>query len=201
MVSATQAGNIKRKSSSKKKRPHEIVEHLKRLIADTPEDEDDDIDDPDSPLFASMFPRNRLNLPQPTTSINEAAVKLVSNIFKCSICLSVATLPAAACSSCYSVIGCIPCIEQWYESSGVNRVKCPLCRTNKEYHIIPLLREVALLLQQPIQDLQESHASQLSRIQTSVHSDTESLDTIPYGESDGVVRDDELDDEFPVVLD
>ena len=51
-----------------------------------------------------------------------------------------------------------------------------------------------------IPDSQESHASQ-SRGQTSVHSDTESLDAIPYGENDVVTRDDKLDDEFPVVLD
>ena len=99
---------------------------------------------------------NPLHLPQPHSSINKAAAKLVSSIFKCSVCLNIATLPAAACSSCYSVIGCIPCIEQWYESSVSNRNKCPLCRTtNKEYHIIPLLRDVALLLQQPIYQIRK----------------------------------------------
>ncbi len=199
VVDVMQAGNIKKRSSLKKKKPHEIVEHLKRLIADTPDDEDDDPIDPDSPLSMVPMP-NPLHLPQPHSSINEAAAKLVSSIFKCSVCLNIAMLPAAACSSCYSVIGCIPCIEQWYEASVSNRNKCPLCRTTKEYHIIPLLRDVALLLQQPIPDSQESRASQ-SRSQTSVHSDTESLDTIPYGENDVVTRDDELNDEFPVMLD
>ena len=64
VVDITQAGNIQKRSSLKKKKPDEIVEHLKRLIADTPDDEDDDPIDPDSPLSMVPMPKP-LHLPQP----------------------------------------------------------------------------------------------------------------------------------------
>lgn len=172
------------------------MEQLKRLISDTADDGDDDLvlDDPPACTVPSANP-----LLPPSPSVNEMAAKFLKNVFKCSICLNTATLPAASCSSCYSVIGCIPCIEQWYESAGDYQTKCPLCRTNNQYSIVPVLREFALILQQPIPDSQESDTTR-SNTQASFHSDTDSLETIPYGDND-VTTDGEVDDELPVMLD
>ena len=183
MANAVQAQNIKKtRCNSKKKKPNEILEHLKRLVTDTTASDEDDDPSPSSSM--SHFP----------FSLDNEVAKIVCNIFKCSICLDTSKLPAAACASCYAVIGCIPCIEQWYESSGNDRVKCPLCRTTAEYHIIPLLREISTLLQQPIPEHRSTNHSTLNL------SDTESLDTIPYGDSEGIRNEGGSDDELPVVL-
>ncbi|KAJ7386858.1 hypothetical protein OS493_006891 [Desmophyllum pertusum] len=45
-------------------------------------------------------------------------------------------LPTAVCASFYVVTGCVPCVDQWNESSYSNS-KCPLCRTTTDYaHIL-----------------------------------------------------------------
>ena len=78
-------------------------------------------------------------------TVKEEAAKILKPIFKCSICLSECKLPAAACASCYAVIGCVHCLEQWIESSG-SLSKCPLCRTTADYALVPLVREIANIL-------------------------------------------------------
>ena len=59
-------------------------------------------------------------------SPEQEVAKVLKSIFKCSICLNTVCLPAAACASCYAVMGYIPCVEQWYASSA-------------EPHQVPLL--------------------------------------------------------------
>lgn len=113
-------------------------------------------------------------------AVEEEAKKMIIAIFQCSICLSSATLPAAVCSGCFAIIGCVPCIEQWHASSLSS--KCPLCRTTKDYSLLPMVRDIARLLGQPIL---ESQANDID--------DSES-DTIPYGNIEDIddVNDDEL---------
>ena len=106
--------------------------------------------------------------------------KLLINIFKCTICLSTSKIPAAACSSCFHIIGCVPCIEQWYELPANTGVKCPLCRGATKYEVVPIVRE---MLQQPLPT---------PRVPTVQRSDTESVDTIPYGEREQIQSDEEL---------
>ena len=82
-------------------------------------------------------------------------------------------LPAAACASCYAVIGCIPCVEQWHASSA-NASQCPLCRTSLNYVVIPVLREISNLIgtRGPVPNSGE---------EAGAGSDT---DTIPYGDEE-----------------
>jgi hypothetical protein len=85
-----------------------------------------------------------------STSVKEEAVTKTTNLFKCSIWLNTVQLPAAVCSDCYAIIGCIPCIEQWHESTTSYSGKCPLCRTCKHYQTVPIVRWIAELLGQSV---------------------------------------------------
>lgn len=57
-------------------------------------------------------------------SPEEEVAKVLKSIFKCSTSLNTVCLPAAACACCYTVMGCIPCVEQWHASSA-NASQCP----------------------------------------------------------------------------
>lgn len=92
--------------------------------------------------------------------------KTLEEIFGCTICFSTAQLPAASCSKCSTLIGCIPCIEQWIAISPTLS-KCPLCRTNQRYDTIPIVRGLASALGQAVPESDHSN-------------DAESDDTIPY---------------------
>jgi len=60
------------------------------------------------------------------------------------------TLPAAACSKCESVIGCILCVEQWRQAEST----CPLCRADQEeYNKVPILREIQQVLREVGEDV------------------------------------------------
>ena len=81
--------------------------------------------------------------------VEEEAAKILKAIFKCSICLSECKLPAAACASCYAIIGCVHSLEQWIESSS-SLSKCPLCHTTADYALVPLVREIPNILGQSV---------------------------------------------------
>ena len=138
---AEQAANVRKRSSCKRKKPSDVLEQLRRLVSDSTDDADLEDHDPFSQVPASIS-----HPTTPNPSVEEQARGMLIKIFNCSICLNPAKLPAIACSSCFSVIGCIPCIEQWYESSTVNHTKCPLCRTNRQYNIVPMGHEFAALV-------------------------------------------------------
>lgn len=149
--------NLRKGKGRAKRAKTGILEQLRRMVVEGP-DEDDDFVEHRSPT--SEKPK----APSP----EEEASKVLKSIFKCSICLSTVSLPAAACASCHAVMGCIPCVEQWHVSSA-NASKCPLCRTSMNYVLIPIVREISNLLGQPIHNSSEEG------------SDT---DTIPYGAGD-----------------
>lgn len=92
------------------------------------------------------------------TSTEDHARNMLLSMFKCSICLSTATLPAAVCSRCYIIIGCVPCIEQWHASSG--NTKCPLCRTQRDYNLFPMVREIANIIGQAITEPEDGNDSE-----------------------------------------
>ena len=98
-------------------------------------------------------------------AMNEAKTK------QCSICFNTVCLPAAACASCYAIMGCIPCVEQWHASSA-NASQCPLCRTSMNYVVIPILREICNLIATPVPNNEEEPG------------DGSDKDTIPYGVAD-----------------
>ncbi len=195
VVKAEQAANArKRQGSTKKKAVREaenFLEQLKRLVRDS-EDEGDFVDggiSPPSEIPATPRPTPRpteSNSPSPSRCADEQIRAFLARIFNCSICLTPAKLPAAACSTCKAVIGCVPCIEQWYESSPGSDAKCPLCRTTAQYKLVPILREIATIFQQPLPEDQSQ-------------SDNESAaDTIPY--IDAQPDDTESDEDLPVGL-
>ena len=73
--------------------------------------------------------------------VEEKVAKMLQSIFKRTICLNQCELPAAACPTCYAVIGYVHCLEQAIET-GVSFAKCPLCRTTANYAVIPVVREI-----------------------------------------------------------
>lgn len=78
----------------------------------------------------------------PVPWAEKAVRNFLVRVFRCNICLGVSSLPAAACSKCENVIGCIPCVEQWRQAENA----CPLCRNQGEYNTVPMLREVQQVL-------------------------------------------------------
>ena len=115
-----------------------------------------------------------------------SAKETLTGIFRCSICFSTAPLPAASCSKCFAVIGCVPCIEQWIAITPT-LAKCPLCRTSRHYNIIPMVRGLASVLEQNIADFEASNA----------HDTGSDADTIPYGRDDD---DDDGREQLPQML-
>ena len=104
-----------------------------------------------------------------------------------SVCLSQCKLPPAACSTCYAVIGCVHCLEQWIEST-TSLSKCPLCRTSADYAVIPLVREIANILGQSV-----------PRSNIEAENDASDTDTIPYGRADEEYHSDDDFDLSPVL--
>jgi len=121
----------------KRANTHDVLEQLRKIVSGD-----------------EQPPASQTSRPAP----EEEAKRQLSAIFQCSICLSTATLPAAVCSRCYAVIGCVPCIEQWYESSN-GTTKCPLCRTKKDYALLPMVRDIANILGQAIEEAEDQNDS------------------------------------------
>ena len=144
----------------------DILERLRRIVSDDSEEEDDFVDA--RPVSSSERP---IKTSLSRNSPEEEVAKVLKSIFKCSICLNTVCLPAAACASCYAVIGCIPCVEQWHASSA-NASQCLLCRTSMNYVVIPVLREISNLIGTPVPNSGEEAGG---------GSDT---DTIPYGDEE-----------------
>ena len=145
----------------------DILEWLRRIVSDDSEEEDDFVDTlpVSSPSERPMETSLNRNSPE------EEVAKALKSIFKCSICLNTLCLPAAACASCYAVMGCIPSVEQWLASSA-NASQCPLCRTSMNYVVIPVFCEICNLIGTPVPNSAEEPRA---------GSDTA---TIPYGVGD-----------------
>lgn len=162
----------KGKKKTKRAKPGDILERLRRMVSDDSEEDDDFLET--RPAAASSTSERQPNTANVgISSPEEEAAKVLKSIFRCSICFQTPMcLPAAACANCHAVIGCIPCAEQWSASSA-NGSQCPLCRTSVNYVVIPVLREICSLLGTPIRNNGE---------EVEAGSDT---DTIPYGVGDG----------------
>ena len=134
--------NLRKGKGKKKKaaKTGDILERLRRIVSDDSEDEDYFVDT--RPVSSSERP---IKTSLSSNSPEEEFAKVLKSIFKCSIFLNAVCLPAAACASCYAVMGCIPCVEQWHASSA-NASQCPLCRTSMNYVVIPVLREICNLI-------------------------------------------------------
>ena len=141
----------------------------------------------------SPEPRQSNQLPGKSSSsysqenVEEEATKMIKSIFKCSVCLSQCQLPAAACSTCYPIIGYVHCLEQWIESS-TSLSKCPLCRTSADYAVIPMVPEIANILGQSV-----------PRSNIAVENDASDTDTILYGRGDEEYHSDHDFDLVPVL--
>lgn len=144
-----------------------ILERLRRIVSDDSEEEDDFVDT--RPVSSSLGRPIEASLSR--NSPEEKVAKALKSIFKCSICLNIVCLPAAACASCYSIMGCIPCAEQWHASSA-NASQCPLCRTSMNYVVIPILHEICNLIATSVPNNEEEPG------------DGSDTDTIPYGVAD-----------------
>ena len=70
-------------------------------MSDDSEDEDDFVDT--RPVSSSERP---IKTSLSSNSLEEEFAKVLKSIFKYSICLKTVCLPAAACASCYAVMGC-----------------------------------------------------------------------------------------------
>ncbi|XP_028518691.1 uncharacterized protein LOC114576361 [Exaiptasia diaphana] len=82
----------------------------------------------------------------------------LKNVFRCTICFGSTKLPAACCSSCEAIIGCIHCVEQWRDDNqATSEFMCPLCRAEGEYKTVPVIRELQeALVSIDANDLQEN---------------------------------------------
>ena len=161
--------NLRKERGKIKKaaKTEDILEQLRRIVSDDSEEEDDFVDT--RPVSSSSERPIKISLSR--NSLGEEVAKVLKSIFKCSICFNTVCLPAAACASCYAVMGCVPCVEQWHASSA-NASQCPLCRTSMNYVVIPVLREICNLIETPVPNSGEEPG-------TGSHTDT-----IPYGVGD-----------------
>lgn len=79
----------------------------------------------DNNVLEQIWQMMKANQPQHGSGSEEAHQRSTEDVLKakveailqCSICLNTAKLPAALCTMCHRVMGCVPCIEQWHESS------------------------------------------------------------------------------------
>ena len=136
------------KGKKKKSRTDDILDRLRRIVSEPVEEEEDITEiglagpshQQTKQVQVQQLPAAAADCSTQQT-VEEEAAKILKAIFKCSICLSECKLPAAACASCYAVIGCVHCLEQWIESNS-SLSKCPLCRTTADYALVPLVREI-----------------------------------------------------------
>lgn len=182
------------KGKKKKSRTDDILDRLRRIVSEPAEEEEEEEEDiteiglagpshqQTKQVQVQQLPAAAADCSTQQT-VEEEAAKILKVIFKCSICLSECKLPAAACASCYAVIGCVHCLEQWIESSS-SLSKCPLCRTTAYYALVPLVREIANILGQSVPRASGDDGG----------SDT---DTIPYGRADNEQY--HSDDDFEVL--
>ena len=145
----------------------DILERFQRIVSDDSEEEDDFVDT--RPVSSSSERPIETSLSR--NSAEEEVAKVLKSIIKCSISLNTVCLPAAACASCYAVMGCIPCVEQWHASSP-NASQCPLCSTSMNYVVILVLREICNLIGTPVPNSGEDPGA------------GSDIDTIPYGVGD-----------------
>ena len=166
----------------------DILDRLRKMVASDAEEEDDFIETPSPEPRQSNQLQGKRSSSSTLEGIQKEAAKMLKSIFKCSICLNHCKLPAAACSACYAVIGCVHCLEQWIEAS-TSLAKCPLCCTSSDYAVIPMVREIANILGQPV-----------PRGNIVLENDASDTDTIPYGHGDDDYRSDEdFSDHAPVL--
>ena len=105
----------------KKSTTRDILDRLRKMVSSDVEEEDNFRESP------SPEPRQSNQLPGKSSSsssqdnVEEAAAKMIKSMFRCSVCLSQCKLTAATCSTCYAVIGCVHCLEQWIESTILHK--------------------------------------------------------------------------------
>ena len=179
-----------RRGRGQKKKPTtgDILDRLRKMVSSDAEEEDDFTETPSpEPKQSAVQLQGKSSSSSTQENVEENVAKMLQSIFKCTICLNQCELPAAACSTCYAVIGCVHCLEQWIET-GDSLAKCPLCRTTANYAVIPVVREIANILVQSV-----------SRSNIVVENDASDTDTIPYGIGNEEHHSDEDFDLAPVL--
>lgn len=166
------------KGKKKKSRTDDILDRLGRIVSEPAEEKEEEEEEiaeiglagpshqQTKQVQVQQLPAAAADCSTQQT-VEEEAAKIHKAIFKCSMCLSKCKLPAAACASCYALIGCVHCLEQRIESAS-SLSKCPLCRTTADHALVPLVREIANILGQSIPRASGDDGG----------SDT---DTVPYG--------------------
>ena len=111
MAKKSEMANLKKGKGKIKKaaKTGDILEQLQKIVSDDSEEEDDFVDT--HPV--SSFSQRPIKTSLSRNSPEEQVAKVLKSIFKCPISLNTVCLPTAVCTSCYAVIGCIPCVEQW----------------------------------------------------------------------------------------
>ena len=67
-------------------------------------------------------------------SLPPSVIKLVSDAFKCKICLKAPMIPPVIATSCCNVLlGCSICINEWYSGPGAPDKSCTHCREPRGY--------------------------------------------------------------------
>ena len=98
-----------RKGKGQKKKPTtgDILNQSRKMVSSDAEEEDEFTETPSPEPRQSNQLQGRGSSSSTQESVEEKAAKMLTSIFKCSICHNQCRLQAAACSTCYAVIGCV----------------------------------------------------------------------------------------------
>lgn len=99
-----------RRGKGQKKKPTtgDILNQSRKMVSSDAEEEEEEFTETPSPeprQSNQLLGRGSSSSTQ--ESVEEKAAKMLTSIFKCSICHNQCRLQAAACSTCYAVIGCV----------------------------------------------------------------------------------------------
>ena len=96
-----------RRGKGQKKKPTtgDILNQSRKMVSSDAEEEDEFTETPSPEPRQSNQLQGRGSSSSTQESVEEKAAKMLTSVFKCSICLNQCKLQAAACSTCYAVIG------------------------------------------------------------------------------------------------
>lgn len=95
-----------RRGKGQKPTTGDILGQLRKMVSSDAKEEDEFTETPSPELRQSNQLQGRGSSSSTQESVEGKAANMLTSIFKWSICLNQCKLQAAACSTCYAVIGC-----------------------------------------------------------------------------------------------
>ena len=123
-----------RKSTEHDDDDFELPSSSRRSITNTLDEMKDDLTE----IVAAVHDLKELDKHSP---IPIALQRLISDAFKCKICLKTPlTGPPILSRCCKVILGCETCVNQWYSGEDALTKSCPLCRAQRGYTETMMLR-------------------------------------------------------------